>query len=832
MRYVRGGVLTALAIILTVVLSMPLGPLPALLPLLNPAQGIWSGAQGAALPAGGTLTLPGLIAPVHVSYSKGGVPHIFARNDHDLFYTLGYLEARDRLFQMDLMRRQAEGQLAAVLGPSFLSSDKTELSYGLLVGAQRTFTEMKGTSAGRATLATMRDFSAGVNLRIKQDVQNHNLPIYFKLIGYTPGSWTPLDALAVQEDMEQDLALTLTPLDMAVMVHKLGPKLAGEIFPTYAPDVQHPYDVGPYPKLPLAPAPSVSEVSSATATAAQNVLAGASTAPALFASAMQGMDMSNNWVVSGKLTKSGYPIIAGDPHLQLTLPAIWYQFQLVSPHYDVTGVGIPGAPIVLIGHNQNIAWTLTDTQDQSAFFYTEKTSTAHPGDYYFRGQWLPMKRRVYHIAVAGSSPVTYTVNWTNNGPILTSDGQTVAMDWTGQMASPDIQAINGVDRAQNLAQFKKALSVWVCPNQNFAFADRAGDIAILAPGFYPQVPKASHPELPMSGTGANEWVGAIPASDVPQVVDPKSGYAASANQREVSTNYPYYIGTAWNFFDPGYRADTIYSYLANPANRPFTVQTMERLQSDNQDRLALVLAPYIAQAGKALHLTGSVGKAVAAMGTWPGTMVKNSDQATIYFYFMHNYVVDTFGPWWQKYKVPVKKLPDLTLSQDFTPLVEDLQAWTTLPHESSNLFDNPITGQNRTAAEVMQIALQGALKQIQSKLGTNPSTWQWGRVHFRVFNSLTGIPALGRGPYPSDGDYYTPDAAQSSLTATAGPSWRMIVDLGNLSTAVGIYTGGQSENPASPDYANFLPLWRSYRYLPLYFWRSPPKGATSVVYRP
>lgn len=832
LRYVRGGILTALAIILTVTLSVPLGPVPAILPLLNPGQGIWSGAQDAAAPLGGSMHLAGLRAPVRVVYSAGGVPHIFAQNDHDLFYTLGYLEARDRLFQMDLMRRQGEGKLAAVLGPSLIPADKTELGYGLIVGAQRTLREMQGTPAGRATLTDMQSFSDGVNRRIQQDIAGHDLPIYFKLIGYTPSDWTPLDTLAVQEDMEQDLALSMTPLDMAVMVQRLGPKLADELFPTDPADPQHPYDTTQYRGNPIAPLPPVA-VSQDTARAASTVLSQASSAKGFFAGALDGMEMSNNWVVSGKLTKSGYPILSGDPHLSLTLPAIWYEFQMKDPHYDVTGVGIPGAPIVLIGHNQNIAWSLTDTQDQTAFFYVERTSPKHPGQYLFNGRWHPMQRRVYDIAVAGQAPIRYVVDWTNNGPILTSRGQTVAMRWTAQMASPDIQALAGIDRAQNLSEFEQALSVWVCPNQNFAFADRQGDIAIMAPGLYPQLPKASNPALPMDGSGGNEWIGAIPARDVPETIDPKSGYAASANQREVRNSYPYYIGSAWDFFSTGYRADTIYAYLANSSHRPFTIQSMEKLQADNQDHLAMLLAPDIAQAGSHLGFSPAIASAVQGMSSWPGTMVRGSVQATIYWYFLQNYLNDTFGPWWQKYHIPAKKNPDLQLNYDFTPLVEDLEAWT-LEHgrTPTDFFNDPITGQHRTAADVMRQALSGAIAQLQKQLGPDPAKWQWGRIHFRAFNSLTGIPALGRGPYSSDGDFYTPDAAQPSLTATSGPSWRMVVDLGNLGSAVGVYTGGQSENPVSPDYANFLPVWRAYRYQPLIFWQSPPASQRAAVYEP
>ena len=829
MRLLRAVLWLALAVLVTLVLSTPLGPLPALLPLLNPSQGVWSVAGDAASQPAGTVHVPGLQGPVSVVWSKGQVPHVFAKNDHDLFFMQGYLEASNRLFQMDAMRREGEGTLAAILGKPALQNDEQFLSYGLLVGAERTLRSMRQDPAGQAALGDLQAYSAGVNQVIRQDEQSHNLPLIMKLLGYSPKPWTPLDSLVVQEDMQENLSLNLTALDMAVLVQRFGPQLANALLPLMPPNAQHPYDPGPYGKPATAPLPPVAVGGRVSATAA--ALAGRILgSPSLFAGAFQGLEMSNNWVVGGQLTASGKPLLAGDPHLDLTLPSIWYELQLQDPHYDVAGVSIPGTPGILIGHNQQIAWSLTDTESQSTFFYVEHLNGKHPTKYLYDGTWHPLTFHRYTLQVKGGQTVRYSVPWTNNGPILTADGQTVAMDWTGQIASQDVTALLAVDQAQDWQQFKQALLPWNNPPHNFVFADRAGEIGIIAPGFYPVFPKGVRPWLPMNGTGGAEWIGRIPESAIPQSYNPPNHFLWSANQRPVAANYPYYIGTAWDWFSNGYRADTIYNFLANPKNQPFTVAKMEQLQSDNQDYLALHMAPLIAKAGKELGLTGSVGHAVASLASWPGVMSQDSVQAAIYYAFWQDYMQAVFGPWWRQAKVPVKKDPDLAISQGLTPLDEDLQVWT-LDQRSSPWLMDPVTHQMRSTDALMRQALRQAIAGLTKTLGPNPTHWQWGREHKRLFASLSGLTALARGPYASSGDENTPDAADSGLVATAGPSWRMVVDLGDLSASRAIYPGGQSENPVSPDYASFLPYWLHYRYLPFVWAKSAATGRTTT-YQP
>ena len=246
-------------------------------------------------------------------------------------------------------------------------------------------------------------------------------------------------------------------------------------------------------------------------------------------------------------------MLAGDPHLPQTLPSVWYQAALSAPGLAVTGVTVPGLPGVLIGHNAHVAWSLTDVQNQATLFYTEQTSPARRGQYFWRGAWRPMRQVHYTIPVRGGAPVPLTVDLTVHGPVMTRAGQTTSVDWMGNIPSPDLAVLLAIDKAANFAQFRAALAAWRAPAQNFVYADDHGNIGAISAGYYPLV-RHGDPWLPLPGTGADDVAGVIPYRAVPQVYDPPGHVVATANQRPVGPSYPYYLGTTADFFDPGYRA--------------------------------------------------------------------------------------------------------------------------------------------------------------------------------------------------------------------------------------------------------------------------------------
>jgi penicillin amidase len=525
---------------------------------------------------------------------------------------------------------------------------------------------------------------------------------------------------------------------------------------------------------------------------------------------------SNAWAANGPAVEGASAsqpraLLGGDPHLPQTLPSVWYEVSLSAPGYQVAGVSVPGVPGVLLGHNAHIAWSLTDTQNSATFYYKVKVKGSR---YYWNGAWRPLTVVHYSIPVRGGATRQLTVSIAAQGPIISQAGQTMAVDWMGNVASDDLSALLGVNSASTFTQFKSALAGWHAPTQNFVYADTSGNIGVIAPGYYPQVPAGCQPWLPMPGTGACDVTGVIPYQAVPQAYDPPSHLIATDNQRPVSGDYPYYVGTAFDFYDPGYRAAHAYSALK--AAEPLTPASIASLQSDLTDPLAVRLLPAVVSALSAAGLSGADRQAAALLRSWNGEMDQDSAAASLWWTFWGSYVNAVFAPWWQAGKVPVSKDKfALAPSTGVPPLNEDLEAWT-LGDQSNAAFAGPNGKGPGTASAAITAAFEKAVTHLSTKLGGAPATWTWGRIHSRSFPSITGADGLGYGPRAAGGDPFTEDAADGGLNASTGPSWRMIAALSASGvSAQGVYPGGQSENPASPWYTNLVPLWWDGKYLPI-----------------
>lgn len=871
-----------LCLLFTAVMAVPLGPLPALGPTFNPVAGVFS-TSPREVPE--RLTLSGLHEPVLVDEDAHAIPHIFARDDHDLFYVEGYLVARDRLVEMDLMRRQAQGRLAEVLGPGAVPGDTLQVTLGLRRTAEASAARLARDDPD--TYAALQAYCDGVNAWISQVAAANAWDVPFRLLGYRPQPWTPTDALSIQVLMAQTLALDMSPVARALIAQKLGAARADALFPTYEVNEQKPYAPGPYPPadppdtqtlaraeldfgsgagvggwtgagratarsdakatLPAGKGKAVDPAQSAKSGAAGGLAAileafstMASSSP-VQAALQLGLDRignSNNWAVDGTLTDTGKPYLAGDPHLALTLPSIWYEAHLESPEVHAYGVIIPGLPGILIGHNRDVAWSLTNVQNQQTFFYSETTSRDHPGEYLHNGRWLPFSVYREDIAVKGGETRHLEIPWTVHGPVVSnvptlSDhgfappaGLTLSMAYTGNLYSDDLGAVLRLVRAENAADVKRALSLFGSPTQNFAYATRQGDIGIISAGFYPTVPAGASPWLPMPGTGRWDWTGLIPYERIPQIANPPWHYVFSANQREVGPDYPYYIGTSATGFDAGYRARTIQDFLADPANHPVTREKMADLQASDRDALAGAMVPVLLQAVAASKdASADVRDAAERLAGWDDVMRKDEAAPAIWWTFLDRYVKDTFGPWWKAARL--EGVPDLQ-PEPGGAYVEALEAMTVAPPGSDayravaypggsdrSWFYDPVKGVDRTRDQVMVQALGEAVADLRATLGADANAWQWGALHHREIPSLTGVAALGRGPYPANGDRFTPNAAGGE-PSNHGPSWRMIADLSNWSRSWGVYPGGELGDATSPYYADFVGTWlaKGYKALP------------------
>ena len=344
---------------------------------------------------------------------------------------------------------------------------------------------------------------------------------------------------------------------------------------------------------------------------------------------------SNNWAVNGPKTASGKALMAGDTHTQLLLPSIYFPLEASSPDYSFSGMSSVGTPFLIWGHNQHISWSTTYTNDEATLFYIEHTDRTHPHQYYWNGAWRPMQHLTYTIPVKGQAPVREEVYLTVHGPIFPADqgiaGETLSVDWMGALPSTDAEAVFDLLKATTFSQFRSALSLWTANNLNFVYADDQGNIGMIAAGSYPIV-KAGAPWLPLPGTGEADIGGLIPYAAVPQVYDPPDHLVESANQRPVSKDYPYYLGTTWNYFgygyfDTGYRADEVYAELKSLPH--LTVQDMEQMQSSTHDYLAGLIVPALLGTLRTASLSGTEQQAEALWWT-----------------FWTRYVVNTFQPWW------------------------------------------------------------------------------------------------------------------------------------------------------------------------------------------
>jgi penicillin amidase len=833
------NVVCALAVsgLLLFVLAAGFGTVPPLGAALDPGNGAWTSASGGQVPGPETLRLTGLQHPVTVTFTAQGVPSIQAATDHDAYLALGYVQARFRLAEMDSERRLGKGRLAQLAGPGELASDRFELRLGLLRTAQREWAATARSSpAGQALLS----YARGVNDDLAQVRAKGDWPAEFSLTRVYPSAWTPVDSLVIQGVLTQELDFTTTPLDYALLEKSLGAARTMAWFPVNPPNQQSPFDPGPYRKLGLTTVPAdlassapvttadatadvapgnVRSSKSAVTTAAGNLLAQLSRLPA---GRIHLLPDSNAWAGNGSKVSGGGALLAGDPHLPQTLPSIWYEAALSAPGLDVSGVTVPGVPGVLIGHNQHIAWSLTDTQNQAALFYAEQTSSRHPGQYYWRGAWRTMTKVHYTIPVRGGATVSLTVDVTVHGPIMTQAGQTMAVDWMGNVPSADLAASIGINRAGDFSQFRTALVGWHAPTQNFVYADDQGHIGEISAGYYPQVAHGD-PWLPLSGTGADDIDGVIPYAAVPQVFDPPGHVLATANQRPVGPSYPYYIGTSENFFDNSFRANQIYAGLRGRSG--LTPAAFTALQGNVTDSLAQSVVLKLLAALRPGQLSSREQAARQQLASWNDDMTVNSAAASLWWTFWGDYISATFQPWWRSARVPVgKDRAGLALSSWPTSLTEDLAAWTTGPVPASSAFRLP-AGPDRSAARVMRQAFGTAVAHLAGKLGGAPSTWTWGRIHTRQFPSLTGAGALGYGPRAASGDAWTVNAAEGGLNSDTGPSWRMVVEFsgsggsgsgsGGPEVADGVYPGGQSENPASPWYSDLISRWWADQTLPM-----------------
>lgn len=753
------------------------------------------------LPARGaetTARLAGLKGPVEIYTDEHGIPHIYAQSWTDAARALGYLHAGDRLWQMDMFRRQASGTSAEIVGKGGLASDILVRRLGIRRTSEALW---KNGTLPQGFRDELEAYSAGVNARIAE-LGEKGLSPYFGMLGYQPAPWTPVDCLCFGKYMGWDQSGTEDDLWFGTMVEKLGVTASEELWP-----LDRPYEVPavrvqtPRPAL---PPPHLIPITGA-AGSYQRALETFAEVRWLGRGNSFG---SNNWAVDGTKTASGKPILANDPHLGFTLPAIWYAAHLSVNGENLAGVTFPGGPGVVIGHNDHIAWGITNEQADAVDYFVETISPDDPLKYRHLGEWKTMTRITEEIPVRGETAHKLDIDLTVHGPLITREDKAIALCWTGLRETPDTAALWQISRAKNVKEFLVAAEQLVVPAINLIYADREGNIALYPCGQLPKrTPGAGR--IPLDGaSGEHDWTAFIPANEMPLAMNPAAHFVASANGRPTSIGYPYYLGWMW---DPSYRMRRIEHLLT--AAEKLTPEGMQAIQYDHYDLCAARFVPVLVEVLRFDGLEKVVSKeALDQLANWDFQADPDAVGPAIWLRWFSMY---RDAVWQDEWKARGIEQPrgswGFSGNNRREPMLEVLE-FLTRDFPQSIWFDNRATPEREDRDTIMKQSWDAAITSLVKDFGDNPAQWTWGKLNQLYVRSLLGEQQLSRDGGPVVGTDFTVNPGGGIGRVTSGASWRMIVDFGHLDDTRGVYPGGQSEKFDSPHYADLIPLWAKGEY--------------------
>ena len=745
----------------------------------------------------GTEHVAGLHHAVRVQRDRWGVAHIYASDQHDLFFAQGFVAAQDRLFQMELWKRAGQGRLAEIIGPAAIQRDinARRLRYrGDMAQEYRSYAP--------DAAEILRAFTAGINAYIAatQRPGHRELPLEFRLAGFEPEPWKPEDCLNRLAAYGM-MANASDELLHARLVALLGSQRASDLF-RFDPDVR------------LDPAPGI-DFSGLTPALLENIVSSDKRIP-FPASSLQ---ESNNWTVSGALTASGKPLLANDPHRVIAQPSLRYIVHLVAPGWNVIGAVEPALPGVAAGHNERIAWGFTifglDQQD----LYIETLDPRNPTQYRSEHGWSLLRTESETIHVRGGPDVEAVLHFTTHGPVVWEDGKrALALRWAG--AEPGTAGYLGslsLDRARNWQEFEQAMPRWKVPPENIVFADRAGNIGEHSTGLAP-LRRNFNGLLPVPANGEYEWSGFVPNDQLPRSYNPTAGFIATANQKMIPDAFPYAVG--FDQWAPPARFDRIQEVLgeAKRAGHKLTVADMEALQLDVVSLHARQLQTLLRQAGA--PASGPANTAVALLLNWDCALRADSASAALY------------ELWTLQLRKAVTRRALPASAQGAMPTWSLYQVVLELSQPRAALF-----GSATARDALLHDTLQSAYEELTGKQGLEPQRWSWGALHKAYFrHALDGVAGadalLDRGPVerPGDGDVVqATEYDDDSLDQISGASYREIFDLADWDNSVAINVPGQSGQPGSVHYDDLLPLWGSGQYFPLRYSKAAVDAVTSDV---
>lgn len=777
--------------------------LPPLGAFFNPFSGFWKNADPVAGFSPKDMNLPGLKGKVEVVYDDLLIPHIFAENKEDAVRVQGYVTAQHRLWQMDIATRKASGRLSEVLGERTLQIDRMTRRKGLVFAAEN---ELLGWKKFPEGMRLIEAYTAGVNAYIAQ-LAPADYPLEFKLLNYAPEPWSALKSALIVEAMAETLCSGENDLAATNALVQFGRDTFDYLYPEWNPK-QHPIipDTGQWKdwKVTLPPALPSGGLGSIPAPS----FWGGTPDPAAVSDAGLPDDYivgSNNWALSGAQTASGRPILCNDPHLNLTLPSIWFQIQIHTPEQNCYGVSLQGIPGIVIGFNEDIAWGITNVGHDVSDWYRLKWTNPERTKYSLDGEIREVQKRVEVIKIKNKEPLLDTVRYTVWGPVVYDyDAENplrdCALRWiTHDQPEDDVaNCFIFLNAGKNYDDYRKAMGTFDCPAQNFVFATRTGDIAITVQGKYPVRAPQQGRFVQDGSRWANAWMDFIPTDRVPSMKNPSRGFVYSANQHSTPPSYPYYY-LPGDFDD--YRGRHAFDRLT--AMKAATVDSMKSMQLDNFSQRAADGLPALLRLLNRRSLDAEGQKMVDELAAWNFRFDADAVAAPLYEVWIDSCYLKTWD--------------EMTALRDQKKQILMPERWRfieMLEKDTAGIFfDHPATPQRESARDIVNESF--ALMQKYFRQNPQKRTG-WGQFRGFTLKHIAQIDAFSRLDLVVGGN----GSALNAISRTNGPSWRMIIDLGDQTNRVrglGVYPGGQSGNPGSPYYDNMVETWAKGEYYDLLF---------------
>lgn len=791
--FIISTVVTA-GLVLVLNKSWPLGDkrIPPLGKFLSPQEGFWQNAEATDHDFSGDLKFPGLKGKASVYFDERLVPHVFADNDEDMYFIQGYIHAKFRLWQMEFQTMAAAGRISEILGndPRFINFDRETRRRGMVYAAENALKEIEANPVSKSGCDA---YTAGVNAYI-HSLTYASLPIEYKLLDYKPEDWSNLKIALFLKQMSLTLAGYETDLAFTNMKSVFGFNelmvLDKQVHDSLEPIVPKGTKFDPAGIVPIKP----------------------STADSLYFGKKDTLNItevnkpdptngSNNWAVSGKKTKSGSPILCNDPHLELSFPSIWYEMQLNSPTMNAYGATFPGSPNVIIGFNDSVAFGFTNAQRDVKDYYYIKFKDDSKQEYWSNGKWEKTNLREEKIKVRGANTILDTVAYTLFGPVMydksfstdLSKGQAIACRWVAHDPSNEGLMWFYLDRAKNYDDYYSAIKDFTCPGQNMLFATKTDTIAIWQQAKFPARWYGQGLYVMPGEDSSYMWQGFIPQKENPHIINPERGFIVSANQRPVDSTYPYFI--PGNYIVP--RATTITRRLS--AMEQITPQDMMKLQNDYYNTFAEQSRPLLLKHIREDDLNADEKKYLDIVKNWDLEAGPHSTGQTV------------FVSWWNNLEQVIwsdelSRVKPLDYWPESQTLLEAL-----LKDSAFKYVDDINTPQKETLSDDVTAALKKAALQLIKDEKDGKLEWAKHK-NPTIYHLLRTITPFAKPGIPMGGDGNIINA----VTHSHGPSWRMIVQMTPLTEAYGVYPGGQSGNPGSKFYDNFVDAWAKGEYYTLW----------------